>query len=288
MIDLILYVLLGIVAIAMAVWGGFVSIKSLPAEESKLKHYWVFAVLGIGSVLLTVCVGVRNYLAQEQSAKDRHDLGELLKSQGELLAQDKSALDQVGRDLGQSRLNEEHMKGQLEMLAPLLHEDNIAGFQAIGAAIQKSLQGASPIPDQFKSMPAKQLRSETLSFVQRLRDAVSQYFRSVEELNRSHTNTSVESWGNYTRQLEYLALQLDRRYNGEFKMQAKLFRAELQRREIALPPPPPANRLYDTKTSLDMAYESTNGTFDMRAVADDLDMLARRIPEEDVKQHPRK
>jgi hypothetical protein len=82
MIDLALFILLGIVTVALAVFGGHVS-------SGKIKHRIAFYVMGGISIVLIIIMGWRNYLAQveTQKASDRLDSSiESLKKSSEAIA----------------------------------------------------------------------------------------------------------------------------------------------------------------------------------------------------------
>jgi hypothetical protein len=67
--HLIAFVLLGFIQIATAFWGAVVSIKALPQRESKLRHYWIFIVLGIIGLGLTFWVGFQTYQTDKEAIK---------------------------------------------------------------------------------------------------------------------------------------------------------------------------------------------------------------------------
>jgi hypothetical protein len=109
MLDLVLYILLGLVVITLGVWGGIVSAKSLPLGENKPLHFWVFVGCGIVSFILTVFVGFRSYYAQKDAAKQQAGLSQTLKDTLDKLT--------IASDtLQQSRMDEVFMKGQLDGL----------------------------------------------------------------------------------------------------------------------------------------------------------------------------
>jgi hypothetical protein len=67
-LDLILYVLLGLFVILQSVWGGILSVKSLPANEKKLPHFRVIILFGVAALALTVATGIRNFIVQHDAA----------------------------------------------------------------------------------------------------------------------------------------------------------------------------------------------------------------------------
>lgn len=90
--DLWLYIIGGVIAAAMAVVGGWVS-------SSKRWHRCFFVVSGLASIVIIVAVGVRNYRAQAQSERDRHELTEKVDS----LRDEVRKLAQVPKSIGEVR-----------------------------------------------------------------------------------------------------------------------------------------------------------------------------------------
>jgi hypothetical protein len=59
------YILLAVVGLATAVWGGVVSAKSLPSGEKKKFHISGFIILGVIGLLLTIWVGFEGYQTEK-------------------------------------------------------------------------------------------------------------------------------------------------------------------------------------------------------------------------------
>jgi hypothetical protein len=72
MVDTLLFIFVGVLAVSMAVIGGFVS-----ATASWQK--WAFAVMGILSVILIVWQGVRDSREKEKSSRDQQELKDQIK-----------------------------------------------------------------------------------------------------------------------------------------------------------------------------------------------------------------
>ena len=63
----IAFALLGIVQVVTAIWGGIVSVKSLPEGENRFKHYAGFLFLGVLGVVLILWVGVQTYQTEREA-----------------------------------------------------------------------------------------------------------------------------------------------------------------------------------------------------------------------------
>lgn len=102
MLDAVLYIVLGLLVLVISVWGGIVSVKSLPAEEKHPGHVWVFVGCGALAFILTLIIGFRNYYAQKESTRLQIQLSSSLQQTSTQL---KTATDM----LLQSRLSEESL-----------------------------------------------------------------------------------------------------------------------------------------------------------------------------------
>ncbi len=77
---------MGLVQIATAVWGGIISVKSLPPTEKRFPHLSGFIALGIAGVALTFWIGAQSYESERQAEKAQNQLINKLENQNGQLA----------------------------------------------------------------------------------------------------------------------------------------------------------------------------------------------------------
>jgi hypothetical protein len=165
MLDLILFISLGVAVTVLAVWGGVVAVRTLPDGENRSPHLWVFIGAGVVAITLTIFIGIRNFYAQKESARQQ---GETRDS----LSHANNQLDGESQALEQSRLAEEYMMGQLNALSQMMSRIGTGGGSSAQIAsalsatmreMERTFPHASPTqnPGQNQGQPtsANPLRS---------------------------------------------------------------------------------------------------------------------------------
>jgi hypothetical protein len=99
MIDFFLYLILGLTQIAMAVWGGIVSTKSLPSSGQTSLHARIFYAMGFFGLLSMACIGWNNHQVKEEDRNVKQSLSDQLQS---------------------SLQRQEYMRGQLESISVMI------------------------------------------------------------------------------------------------------------------------------------------------------------------------
>ena len=125
--DLLAYVLLGVVQVATAVWGGIVSALTIPAGAERRFHVGTFVALGLFGCALIVWSGLRTFDTQRASNSAQSQLQE--------------DLGKARDGMNQSLRRQEYMRGQLDSISLL-----------VGRASEKS---ADPVLGQFAGAIAK-------------------------------------------------------------------------------------------------------------------------------------
>jgi len=240
MVDFVLYVLLALAQIVSAVWGGIVSVKSLPPDEKKLPHIWGFIALGILGFVLTAAVGVKNYqsqkansIAQQNLQNDVHDSREDLKT--------------TKQQLSDSRLAEEYMKGQLNGLSMMVGHLNDSGNSGM-KEVAKVLNNMSQKPIEVHALSNKQLCDRTITFVKQLRefDTSWRYSPTTDEAWRQHmkamnsAKTEEErekEWKQYSANEMLRYQQREKDFQINFLGEAAFLRQELEHRIPSSPQP---------------------------------------------------
>ncbi|MBP7527134.1 MAG: hypothetical protein KA801_04380 [Syntrophorhabdaceae bacterium] len=102
--DTLVWVFLGIVQIATAVYGGIASTKK--NSKDKTKKIMIFAGLGVLGIALILVSGVRTYDAQKANEKVQADLRQQVQATNDKLSQ--------------SLISQEYMKGQLNSIGTVM------------------------------------------------------------------------------------------------------------------------------------------------------------------------
>jgi hypothetical protein len=211
---LLSFILLGIVQIFTAVWGGIVSVKSLPVSEKKMPHVLGFVFLGLFGVVLILWIGYQTYAAereakisQERAEQSQIDMGNDLK--------------EARTKLDQSVLAQEFMKGQLSGLAIVLgkmQDNGTLGAKQVAGAIEKMAQSNA----QTTALSNKQLCTQTTALTKRMlafeyrwhsaRDQMSDR-QSAAMREASGEGARKQLWNQQTREL----IQSSQQENYEFR-----------------------------------------------------------------------
>jgi hypothetical protein len=276
MLDLILYILLGLAVIALSVWGGIVSAKSLPEGENKMLHISGFIACGVVAFVLTVVVGLRSYYAQKDDLQQQTELKETLKEQVKIAVETKATLDQ-------SRLDQAEMKGNLQGQLTILGEvmskwsnDSNQNMKDLGVALLHSQTLSPTLTNRYQTMSAGELKQEALN--------IAQQVRALEGWARTNEDALTPEWmylktdqerSQYTQKEMQIYTTMNLQYGGCCKSQGHLIRDEIIRREHLTP---------DPKNYIEFTYDNPTNPLGLEAVASDLQKLALTIPDEKPKQ----
>jgi hypothetical protein len=141
------FILLGIVQIVMTAWGGYLSVRSLPANEKKMPHILGIVAFGALAVLLTVWIGYQTYHSERDSTESQRKLNQ--------------ELDIANKKLEQAHDSQEYMKGQLSVIASLIQKGNKADLQQLAVSISDALHPSqsSPClrPLRYSTLPLKHM-----------------------------------------------------------------------------------------------------------------------------------
>ncbi len=148
MLDLVLFVALGAIQIGFAVWGGMVSVKSLPSGENRHLHALIFWVLGAFGLILTVVIGSLNYGEQQDAQRDRQEANKVQKQMGQ-------DLSKAQTDLSASRLSEEYMRGQLQSISLMIGKQ---AEHSPDESLKEMAHGISKIVNQASGTPYRSVR----------------------------------------------------------------------------------------------------------------------------------
>lgn len=153
--ELFVYILLGFVQGATAMWGGIVSARSLPAGRERTVHVAFFVVLFCVGMSLIVWSGGRAYHAQEANDKAQKKL--------------QADLDAARGKLDQSLLAQEYMKGQLNSIGIIMGKLGDSGSPALkqlASAVEHMAQSNA----QATAATNKQLCANTMDLIKRMHE----------------------------------------------------------------------------------------------------------------------
>ena len=176
------------------------------------------------------------------------------------------------------------MRGQLDGLGLVLRkwsDDSESNMKSLGTALLESNQAMKPTGNRYQLLKSRDLKNEALELVQGLRSLVIRTQSADEKLNDEQRTAYVLAKTPATRQQQWEILtqkEMDlytgfqRQYETEYKVEAKLLREEMMRREGAH---------LDMKQiqEMDFMYENPTNPLGVTEVADDLERLAREIPD---------
>jgi hypothetical protein len=75
------FILMGIVQLTMAVFGGYIAVRSMPRGKRKPLYLGIFIVLGLAGVGLTFWIGSQTYESERRSAESQNQLVQKLENQ---------------------------------------------------------------------------------------------------------------------------------------------------------------------------------------------------------------
>jgi hypothetical protein len=153
MTDLVLFVLLGLIGIAMTVFGGYVS-------SSNRRHQIAFSAMGILSAILCIAVGIRSYHSQQNAASTE----EAAKQEREKSKEREAKLQ---RSIDAAQLSMEYMRGQLDSVTKVaFHRGEEAKIlaDAIGD-VQMKIVALQAAPRESLKRRALQLSKDVLEFL---------------------------------------------------------------------------------------------------------------------------
>lgn len=120
------FLILGAIQIYMTVWGGIVSVKSLPDGENKALHRRVFWFSGILALIVTSIIGYQTYKDQKDDVKYKADAS--------------ASQQKIQTELDDARAAQNTMNGELLTYAAVLGQmkdsDNV-GTKELAAAIRE-------------------------------------------------------------------------------------------------------------------------------------------------------
>jgi hypothetical protein len=153
--DLLVYLLLGVIQVCTAVWGGIVSARSIPDGRERNNHIVAFVFLGLIGLAITVWSGLRSYDSQQASNAAQAAL--------------RGEVSNAGRRLEQSLQRQEYMRGQLDsiglMVGKLGQRTNDPALNTVAEAV-KRMADVTNQPPRAKLFPRRHLRldqAESLS-----------------------------------------------------------------------------------------------------------------------------
>jgi hypothetical protein len=270
--DFILFVLLGLVQIVTAVWGGIVSVKSLPETENRKLHLWAFIVLGVFGFLLILATGVQTYQNQKAGEKKQDTLsGDLQDARSKL---DRSLLAQA------------EMNGQLKSIELVMGKFGTSGWPgmkelASALSLARS-QNAQVLQSQKESN--KDLCHYAVTEAQKIRELQSQYERTEHSIRDkyfdqlSHTVNQDEKNKIYAQEQQE-TIQLffghELRFKNEFVGTAKYLRDSILDRL-------PADKRAGMLVNNNQAESNLNsgeliGAFSEYGIATYLDVLSKAL-----------
>src|SRR5580693_9061539 len=89
--HLLTFVVMGLVQLALAVYGVCLAVKSLPPGEKRRPHLLGISFLGLLAVILTVWIGVQTYQSEKQAENVQTEL------KGNLAAANQKLENQTGQ-----------------------------------------------------------------------------------------------------------------------------------------------------------------------------------------------
>jgi hypothetical protein len=268
--SLINFFLTVAIPILLAVAGGVLAIRTLPAETNHRERFgWiaVFFFLGIVGLVLGFIQQVRTTAQEKTLATANHERdvrqeGEVRYTQGEL--------DSINKVLGQV------------VLAGTSGTQNIAKTLLEGAvaASSRTSQVAGTIPNRYQLLSHADLKKESLTLVGDLR-ALAEHEKEEDEVmidqvmktyNKPEHDANVQN-------LIRVSMRLTDIYNNDYKVEAIMLRDEMMRREsVAVDP--------RTRANINSSYDYPTNPLGLQEVANDLESLARVIPDSPTR-HPR-
>lgn len=283
MVDLALFILLGIAVITLAVWGGIVAVKALPENENRRPHLWMFIGCGVVAFVLTVVTGLRNYYAQKEATQIQTGM------QGDL-SQTRKDLEEARQSLEQSRLAEEFMKGQLSGLSLMVGKIGDSGYansQIITKAIATIAKGpvaAGVEAPAIQRMTSGQLKSKVIDFVGQLRQMSAEMTVQTRQLadDQMRSTQSASSgdknkvWDDFSRRTANLYISHSEQIQSCCVVSATEYKDEMIRR---IGPETPAD-LEKFPFTFWMGGKSVMGPTEMNldSTAAYLEYLARKLP----------
>ncbi len=122
--HLLTFVVMGLVQLALAVYGVYLAVKSLPPGEKRRPHLLGISVLGFFAVILTVWIGIQSYESEKQAENDKNELK---------------------RDLAAANQKLENYDGQLKAIAEMFRV-NSTDPAMLATAINQALHPHEKLP----------------------------------------------------------------------------------------------------------------------------------------------
>jgi hypothetical protein len=280
MLDLVLFILLGLVQIVFAAWGGIVSAESLPAGLNKRKHIAGFIALGVIGLILTCSIGIINFKEGRQAEKDREDAHHTEESINATLAN-------VRHDSEISAIQQQDMRerfGDLEKVLAILgrsgNDSANKAAEAVKAFADSQLKA--------QTLSNDELSKHAIAFANRLRKF--QFDIEQQQSQMSYTarpeGLTKEQQDAYYRNRQQLTVQLDAQRNYEFRAgfvgEAVYLRDEMLNRLVArgekdIEPTPGVSGASVTKQELALVFGGFMAGNPIPIMADYMEKLARKL-----------
>lgn len=285
MLDTFLFVSLGVIQFAIVLWGGWIAFQSMPPGVRKPVHWWLFPILAVIGLGLTIWVGKSNYDSQKDAKRYQDELLGRLKTAGEDLSKEKG-------DLEGARLDLKFMSGQLSGLqitvAAFGKSDqgrNDQTLKALATAIQNVASNREVA--RIAATPSnKELQDRAIAVANKMRELEQQYEtdsriagdahqRSFQGKNREQLQAYVKPPESRTEEeafenrMSQITSDAQRRYRMEMFGEASYLWSEILKR---LPPRP--------RGRYDYMFENGNnfGAFPLLPAANDLESIAKQLP----------
>jgi hypothetical protein len=208
MIDSAIAILIGVLLVEMARFGGQVSANP-PAHPQEAKRYtWRFRIYATIACLLIIIQAVRSYHAASSANQQ----------QQQLYAQITSLKDQGQKSEAGRQVDNAYLKAKLED-AYKAYDD----LRQFAPALMKVAEtGAEYSKRQFESkvLNDKQLTEYTDQVIKKTRDLQSQYKAQYDQLNYSQLRTNPPNYQTMTNQQwqEYFASEMNQRMQTEMML----------------------------------------------------------------------
>jgi len=122
--HLLTFVVMGLVQLALAIYGVYLAVKSLPPGEKRRQHWLGISVLGLLAVILTMWIGAQTFQSEQQA---------------------ESVQTELKRDLAAANQKLENQNGQLTTIAEMLRV-NSSDPTVLAAALVQVLHPSEKLP----------------------------------------------------------------------------------------------------------------------------------------------
>jgi hypothetical protein len=274
-VDSVLSLLLGVAVLFLAVWGGVVAVKTLPeSDRAKRRDLWLFIGVGLIALIVTIFSGIRGYYSQRDAKDYQAQLTKSLNNTTTLLNQTKASLDQ-------GRLTEEYTKGQMDAFTggfARWASTNQSNFGVLLEALRQAGASARQTSSRYQTLTAPQLRRAALQAVEALvqlslhTDMEDGKIHAERQSLISEERPDPAALEQLNQRELSLYVEFNQQYD-KYRTNVEALRDELLRREGVAPDREDVQQVYSI-------YERPVNSTELRTVADDLEKLATRLPDE--------